>query len=102
MQEPASQLLFAQTCQALGRYYTDLLQDEDPVEAGGAYQIATLGLPELLERVDAIRLLAQTSDDILDPILSRTTATGAFLRDKLQPVLIPVLEALQCIQGKKL
>ena len=100
LQEPASQLLFAHTCQALGGYYTGLLEGDQNM-SGESDQIAAIGAPGLLELLNAIRLLAQTSDAILNPILSRSTATGAFLRDKLQPVLMPVMEALRCIQGLK-
>ena len=82
MKEAASQQLFAQTFNAIGNYYRseNRQQDERQTAAWAA--------------------LAEIDEYRLDPVLSRTTATGAFLRDKLEPVVSPVMEQLRCLQDK--
>lgn len=51
-------------------------------------------LPALRREITAMLVLAHTNEDLITPILAKTTASGTLLRRKLEPVVAPLL--LQC------
>lgn len=51
------------------------------------------------EECHAMAFLASMGGRILHPLLSRTTASGTLLRDKLEPAFRPVLEQIAVLRG---
>ncbi len=58
-------------------------------------------LPDLRGEIRAMLALGHTSEELIVPILAKTTATGTLLRRKLEPVTAPLLEQYAILRGKR-
>ena len=57
-------------------------------------------VPGLRDELVTLRLLSGLGYGVLRPVLRDTTASGSLLRRKLEPVLGPLLQRLETLQGK--
>lgn len=67
-------------------------------EAAGQAKLFSAG-PDFHEERYAMAFLASMGSRVLHPLLSRTTASGTLLRDKLEPAFRPVLEQISVLRG---
>ncbi len=56
-------------------------------------------VPELVDEVDALQMLAGCQEALCYPVFARSTASGSLLRDKLEQVLRPRREAIAILLG---
>ena len=59
-----------------------------------------LGLPELPAEAAALQVLARCSNRDAEAILTRTTAVGPLLRQKIEPLVAPLLGHLRLLRGQ--
>jgi len=89
----------------LDKYTVALLLDEIGKyfsAARGAESGAVLAAaPELKREIAAAQALAQCSEALATPVISKTSATGTLLRRKLEPVIEPLLAQIAVLQGKR-
>ena len=116
LQRPTTHLVIYALLDAFGRRYhalgaslkserlEDLRAEAEALCAEGAQRPA--GLDELLavlpgERraVQAMLTLAGLSGKVADPYLLRTTAVGALMRRKIEPLVKPIQDEIQILQG---
>lgn len=58
------------------------------------------GAPQLEEEVRALLVLSRLGYPIVRPIFSRTSAIGSLMRQRLQPVVGPLLQHIATLRGK--
>jgi hypothetical protein len=56
-------------------------------------------VPSLKPELQAMIVLSRLGEPVVAPILSRTTAVGALMRRKLEPVLNPILQQIAVLRG---
>lgn len=57
-------------------------------------------LPEYASEVRAMLALSCMNSDVVAPILSRSTAGGTVMRQKLEPVMTPILQQIAVLRGQ--
>jgi hypothetical protein len=57
-------------------------------------------LPEYAPEVRAMLLLSCMNSDVAAPVLSRSTAGGTLMRQKLEPVATPILQQIAVLRGQ--
>ncbi len=90
LDRPANRDVVISTLDALAAYFSPL-EGKDPEESGSF-------LPE----AEAMTRLAAMGSRIAHPVLSRTTAAGTLLRQKLDPVLAEVFAMIAILRGAPL
>jgi hypothetical protein len=101
---------------ALATYFSSVLQPEccgaDTIEAMLANVDAfcrdaasTAGkfleiLPEYASEVRAMLVLSCMNSDVAAPVLSRSTAGGTLMRQRLEPVTTPILQQIAILRGQ--
>jgi len=101
---------------ALAAYFSSVLQPEccgaDTIEAMLANVDAfcrdaasTAGkflesLPEYASEVRAMLVLSCMNSDVAAPVLSRSTAGGTLMRQRLEPVTTPILQQIAVLRGQ--
>jgi hypothetical protein len=58
-------------------------------------------LPSLRGEISAMRLLSGLGYGVLRPVLRDSTAIGSLMRRKLEPVIGPLLEQIEVLQGRR-
>jgi hypothetical protein len=58
------------------------------------------GLPEYASEVRAMLFLSCMNRDVVVPILSRSTAGGTVMRQKLEPITTPILQQIAVLRGQ--
>ena len=71
-----------------------------PTGADVALAACLSRVPGLRDELVTLRLLSGLGYGVLRPVLRDTTASGSLLRRKLEPVLGPLLQRLETLQGK--
>lgn len=101
---------------ALAAYFSPVLQPEccsadtieamlanvdafcrDPASTAGKFLES---LPEYGKEVRAMLVLSCMNSEVAAPILSRTTAGGTLMRQKLEPVTTPILQQIAVLRGQ--
>jgi hypothetical protein len=57
-------------------------------------------LPEYASEVHAMLVLSCMNSDVAAPVLSRSTAGGTLMRQKLEPVATPILQQIAVLRGQ--
>ena len=57
-------------------------------------------MPEYATEVRAMLVLSCMNSDVAAPILSRSTAGGTLMRQKLEPVTTPILQQIAVLRGQ--
>jgi hypothetical protein len=116
--KPPNQEVVTTTFDCLREYLAPLRPDGDPNQAlpalkqeaeafatQGAPEPATAAclsaLPELADRLAAMRLLSGLGYGVIRPVLPDPSTQGTLMRRKLAPVIEPVLERLSLLRGGK-
>lgn len=77
-----------------------VLCDVPPVcETTMAVQEVLAVNPQLKPEIQAMLVLAMTSEPVVNPIFARTDAIGSVMRKKIAPVTQPILQQLSCLRG---
>jgi hypothetical protein len=58
------------------------------------------GLPEYASEVRAMLALSCMNSEVAAPILSRSTASGTLMRQKLEPITTPILQQIAILRGQ--
>jgi hypothetical protein len=69
----------------------------DPASTAGKF---LEGMPEYAKEVRAMLVLSCMNNEVAAPILSRTTAGGTLMRQKLEPVTTPILQQIAVLRGQ--
>jgi hypothetical protein len=69
----------------------------DPASAAGKF---LQSMPEYAKEVRAMLVLSCMNSEVAAPILSRTTAGGTLMRQKLEPVTTPILQQIAVLRGQ--
>ncbi|MCG6932368.1 MAG: hypothetical protein LJE57_01910 [Gallionella sp.] len=69
----------------------------DPASAAGKFLES---LPEYGKEVRAMLVLSCMNSEVAAPILSRTTAGGTLMRQKLEPITTPILQQIAVLRGQ--
>jgi len=56
--------------------------------------------PEYASEVRAMQILSRMNSDVAAPVLSRTTASGTLMRQKLEPITTPILQQIAVLRGQ--
>jgi hypothetical protein len=69
----------------------------DPASTAGKF---LQSMPEYAKEVRAMLVLSCMNSEVAAPILSRTTAGGTLMRQKLEPVTTPILQQIAVLRGQ--
>lgn len=69
----------------------------DPASTAGIF---LQSMPEYAREVRAMLVLSCMNSEVAAPILSRTTAGGTLMRQKLEPVTTPILQQIAVLRGQ--
>ena len=69
----------------------------DPESTAGKF---LQSMPEYAKEVRAMLVLSCMNSEVAAPILSRTTAGGTLMRQKLEPVTTPILQQIAVLRGQ--
>ena len=56
-------------------------------------------LPDAIDMLTAMLVLSAISEQVVNPIFSRSDAIGTLMRKKLEPVFAPMLQQIQCLSS---
>jgi hypothetical protein len=110
---PADQDVASALFNALGRYFIKLRRAEGLREL---HEVETLvsrmlseeeelkalqqAVPELEQEIRAMLTLAHVSEYLLNPIFGQTDAVGTVMHEKIEPVTVPLREAMSRLRGR--
>jgi hypothetical protein len=57
-------------------------------------------LPEYAAEVRAMLFLSCMNSDVAAPVLSRSTAGGTLMRQRLEPITTPILQQIAILRGQ--
>ncbi|MGA8863158.1 MAG: hypothetical protein WBM14_04550 [Terracidiphilus sp.] len=69
----------------------------DPASMAGQFLES---MPEYAKEVRAMLALSCMNSEVAAPILSRTTAGGTLMRQKLEPIITPILQQIAVLRGQ--
>jgi hypothetical protein len=69
----------------------------DKASAAGQFLVQ---FPEYASEVRAMQILSRMNSDVAAPVLSRTTAGGTLMRQKLEPITTPILQQIAVLRGQ--
>lgn len=69
----------------------------DPASTAGKFLES---MPEYAKEVRAMLVLSCMNSEVAAPILSRTTAGGTLMRQKLEPITAPILQQIAVLRGQ--
>lgn len=84
--------------EALSLMVKTIYYENDNIKASDALKAVQRVLPEAEDKLQSILFLSRTSQTLLAPTISTTTAVGSLMRKKLKPVFDPILMHLQVLQ----
>jgi len=64
-----------------------------------AVQNVLAAAPECRDDIRALLALAWVGEPLVNPIFARTDAIGSVMRKKIEPVMTPLLQQIQQLQG---
>jgi hypothetical protein len=70
----------------------------DPASAAGKFLEK---MPEYAAEVRAMLVLSCMNSSVAAPILSHSTASGTLMRQKLEPVITPILQQVAILRGQE-
>ena len=70
----------------------------DPASAAGKF---LEGFPEYAKEVRAMLILSCMNSSVAAPILSHSTAGGTLMRQRLEPVALPILQQIAVLRGQE-
>ncbi len=114
MKRPADQEVISALFGAVGRYFSPLRQQPQPLRTvaeidaaatEAAQQLSTLPLlrtlqPQLTAEVEALLWLAHFDETVVLPIFSVSDSIGSVMRNKIAPISEPLLQRLAILTGR--
>lgn len=81
---------------AIGRQVERLLQEENQL------RLLLKAIPALTQEIRAMLMLSHVSEYLLNPVFSQTDAVGTVMQERMEPVTIPLQQAICCLRGKEM
>jgi hypothetical protein len=81
---------------AIGAQIERLFQEDEQLH------LLLMAIPALAQEIQAMLLLSHVSEYLLNPVFSQTDAVGTVMQERMEPVTIPLQQAICRLRGKEI